>query len=75
MNKILTASFDTEAALKAAQHDLVTATIAGFPQEKILADKDRKEIKVLTTEATETQVRQILRDHDPKDLRESEFKG
>ncbi|NGP54639.1 hypothetical protein [Thioalkalivibrio sp. XN8] len=75
MNKILTASFDTEEALKAAQYDLTTATIAGFPREKILADKERKEIKVMTTGATETQVRKILQDHDPKDLRESEFKG
>lgn len=75
MNKILTASFDTEEALKAAQHDLTTATIAGFPREKILADSERKEIKVVTTGATETQVRKILQDHDPKDLRESEFKG
>jgi len=39
MNKVLTASFDTEEALKAAQHDLTTSTIAGFPREKIRADK------------------------------------
>jgi len=74
MNKVLTASFETEEALKAAQHDLTTATIAGFPREKILADKERKEIKVATTGATETQVRKILQDHDPKELRESESK-
>jgi len=75
MNKVLTASFGTEEALKAAQHDLTTATIAGFPREKILADKEGKQIKVVTTGATEAQVRKILQDHDPKDLRESEFKG
>jgi len=75
MNKVLTASFDTEEALKAAQHDLTTSTIAGFPREKIRADKDRKEIKVLTTGATEAQVRKILQDHDPKELRESESEG
>ena len=75
MNKILTASFDTEEALKAAQHDLTTATIAGFPREKILADNERKELKVVTTGATETQVRKILQDHDPKDVGEAELKG
>jgi len=75
MNKVLTASFGTEEAVKAAQHDLTTATIAGFPREKILADKEGKQIKVVTTGATEAQVRKILQDHDPKDLRESEFKG
>jgi len=75
MNKILTASFDSAEALKAAQHDLTTATIAGFPREEILADKEKNEIKVVTTEATETQVRKILQDHHPKYLRESEFKG
>jgi len=45
MNKILTAFFETEEALKAAQHDLTTATIAGFPREKMLAARERKEIK------------------------------
>ena len=75
MNKILTASFDSEEALKAAQHDLTTATIAGFPAEEILADKERKEIKVVTTGATETQVRKILQDHDPIGLKESAFKA
>jgi len=45
MNKILTAFFETEEALEAAQHDLTTATIAGFPREKMLADHERKEIK------------------------------
>ena len=75
MSKVLTASFDTEEAVKAAQYDLTTASIAGFPQENILADKERKEIKVVTSGATEAQVRKILHDHNPKDLRESEFEA
>jgi hypothetical protein len=74
MNKILIAKFDSEENLKAAENNLMTATIAGFPREKIVVDKEKGEIRVITPEATKAQVEQILKDHRPKDVTEKEWK-
>lgn len=74
MNKILIATFESEDALKAVEHDLMTATISGFPREKILVEKERKEVKVITPAATEAEIRKVFQDHRPKDLREEEWK-
>ncbi|NGX17678.1 hypothetical protein [Wenzhouxiangella sp. XN24] len=75
MQKLLFASFESEDALKAVKHELTTATIAGFPREKILANEEKKEIRVITTAATEAEVRKILKEHHPREFREEEWKG
>lgn len=74
MNKILTATFDSVDNLKAAENDLLTATIAGFPREKIHVDKERNEIKVIIPETTKPEVLRILNDHHPRAVTEKDWK-
>jgi hypothetical protein len=74
MNKILTATFDSEDNLKAAEKDLLTATIAGFPREKIHVDKEKKVIKVIIPATTKAEVLKMLNDHHPRDVTEKDWK-
>ncbi len=68
MNKLLIATFDSEDKLKGAQNDLLTATIAGFPREKVLIDKENKQIKIIIPETTRAEVEKVLNAHDPSRL-------
>lgn len=74
MNKILVATFDSEDSLKGAENDLVTATIAGFPREKILVDKENKTIKVIIPETTKAEVLRMLNEHRPINVTEKDWK-
>ncbi len=74
MFKTLTATFESAEALKNVKAEIVSADIAGFPQEKIFIDKDKKEIKVITPTAIEAQIREIFQDHDAKNVTEREWK-
>ncbi len=65
MNKLLIATFASEDNLKSAQHELLTATIAGFPREKVLVNKEKKEIKVIMPETTRAEVERVLNEHSP----------
>lgn len=74
MFKTLTATFESEEALKNVKAEIVSAAIAGFPQEKIFLDKDKKEVKVIIPAAVESQIREIFKDHDAKNVTEREWK-
>ena len=68
MTKLLIATFDSEDKLKGAQNDLLTSTIAGFPREKVLVDKEKKQIKIIIPEPTRAEVEKVLNDHSPVNL-------
>ncbi len=74
MNKVLTATFDSEDKLKAAKNHLLTTSIAGFPRENIYVDNEKKEIKVIIPETTKAEVEQVLNEHSPKKLTVKDFK-
>lgn len=74
MYKTLTATFESEETLKNVKDDIVNADVAGFPQEKIYIDKEKKEIKVITPTAIEEQIRKIFQDYDPISVTEREWK-
>ncbi len=74
MNKTLTATFESEDALKAAEYNIINAEIAGIPREKIFVDKEKKEIKVIIPTATEAEIRSILKENNPKTITEREWK-
>lgn len=73
MNKILIATFDSEENLKGAQDDLLTATIAGFPREKVNIDKEKKIIRVIVPETTKPEVLRMLNEHHPRDVIEKDW--
>ena len=68
MSKLLIATFDSEDKLKGAQNDLLTSTIAGFPREKVLVDKEKKQIKVIMPESTKAELEQVLKAHSPSNM-------
>jgi len=74
MFKTLTATFESEETLKKVKADIVSADIAGFPQERIFIDKDKKEVKVITPTAIEAPIRKIFQDHGAKNVTEREWK-
>lgn len=74
MNKMLIATFDSEDNLKSAENDLLTATIAGFPREKILVNKEKKEIKVIIPATTKAEVLRMLNEHNPRAVTETDWK-
>ncbi|MFO7811526.1 MAG: hypothetical protein R6V21_01020 [Pelovirga sp.] len=74
MSKLLIATFDSEDKLKGAQNDLLTSTIAGFPREKVLVDKEKKQIKVIMPESTRAELEQVLKAHSPSNLTVEDWK-
>lgn len=73
MNKILIATFDSEDNLKGAHNDLLTSSIAGFPREKILVDKEKRIIRVIIPETTKAEVLRMLNEHHPGDVIEKDW--
>jgi hypothetical protein len=74
MYKTLTATFESEETLKNVKDDIVNGDVAGFPQEKIFVDSDKKEIKVITSTAIEGEFRKIFEDHSAKKVTEREWR-
>ena len=73
MNRILIATYDSEENLKGAHNDLLTATIAGFPREKIHVDKEKKIIRVIIPETTKAEVLKMLNEHHPTGVIEKDW--
>lgn len=62
MQKTITATYDNKTALTNVVDDLVND---GLPREKIFADEDRLEVKVIVPTVTEPGITQLLKRHDP----------
>lgn len=62
MFKTITATYDNKTALTNVVDDLVND---GLPREKIFADEDRLEVKVMIPTATESGITELLKRHDP----------
>ena len=58
----LTATYDSTDKLRNAEDDLRGT---GIPSEKILVDKDAKQIKVIAPEDTKNEYIELLRRHGP----------
>ena len=67
MMKALTAKFETVEAARNAQEDLIDV---GYPSEKLYFDRDKVELKVLTSPEGAGEARELLGRHRPKDIRE-----
>ncbi len=62
MTKTVTGDFATEDAMKNAMDDLVST---GIPREKVFLDTERMQLKVIIPAATEPEVNEILKRHQP----------
>jgi len=62
MNTTVTVNFGSIGALKNAVDDLLGV---GIPQEKFYVIKDEKQIKVITPEVSEPEIRELLGRHSP----------
>lgn len=62
MQTTITATYDNKTALTNVVDDLVND---GLPREKIFADEDRLEVKVIVPTVTEPGITQLLKRHDP----------
>lgn len=65
MTKTVTGDFATEDAMKNAMDDLVST---GIPREKVFLDTERMQLKVIIPAATEPEVNEILKRHEPTRL-------
>ena len=62
MTKTVTGDFATKDAMKNAMDDLVST---GIPREKVFMDTDKMQLKVIIPAATESEVNEILKRHQP----------
>jgi hypothetical protein len=62
MTKIVTATYASAATLKNVHNDLVAT---GIPEDKIRVIKDKLEVQVMSPDATESEMMEILRRHEP----------
>ncbi len=62
MTKTVTGDFATEDAMKNAMDDLVST---GIPRENVFMDTEHKQLKVIIPAATEPEVTEILKRHQP----------
>jgi hypothetical protein len=62
MTKIVTATYASEDTLKNVHNDLIGT---GIPEEKIRVIKDKLEVQVMSPDATESEMMEILRRHEP----------
>jgi hypothetical protein len=67
MTKTLTGRYDTPGAARNAHEDLIDT---GFPAEKVFLDREHGEVKVIASEFSEREAREILGRHQPKDIKE-----
>jgi hypothetical protein len=65
MMKTITATFENKAALANAVDDLIND---GQPSERIYRDDQAMLVKVMTSDATESEVNAILSRHHPKEM-------
>lgn len=65
MTKTVTGDFATEDAMKNAMDDLVST---GIPREKVFMDTENMQLKVIIPAATEPEVIEILKRHEPTRL-------
>lgn len=62
MFKTITATYGNKTALTNVVDDLVND---GLPREKVFADEDKLEVKVIVPTATESGITELLNRHDP----------
>ncbi|MBT0961046.1 hypothetical protein [Denitromonas iodatirespirans] len=62
MRKTITGDFRTEDAMRNAMDDLLSV---GIPREQLFMDTAQISLKVITPEATEREVNEILTRHQP----------
>lgn len=67
MTKTLTGRYGTPGAARNAHEDLIDT---GFPAEKVFLDREHGEVKVIASEFSEREAREILGRHQPKDITE-----
>lgn len=72
MAKTVTGVFDSVATVRNAVDDLVST---GFDREKVFADEDNKEVKVVIPDAAEREVSEILNRHRPTEVRSTPVSG
>jgi len=63
--KTITGLFDTLGQAKNAHEDLIDT---GIPAERVYLDRDKFSVKVMMPDATESEAREILGRHQPKEL-------
>ncbi len=66
MTKTITGKFDSAGKVQNALDDLLAA---GIDREKVYADKDTNEIKVMIPSAIEREITEILNRHGPTQVR------
>ena len=67
MTKTLTGRYGKPGAARNAHEDLIDT---GFPAEKVFLDREHGEVKVIASEFSEREAREILGRHQPKDITE-----
>ncbi len=65
MSEIVTAVYESEDTVTNAYDDLIST---GIPSEKIRIDKDKRQIQVMTPDASEPEIVEILGRHKPVKL-------
>ncbi|WP_116132767.1 hypothetical protein [Tropicimonas sp. IMCC34043] len=67
MAKTLTGKYGSSEAARNAHEDLIDI---GFPSEKVYLDRDKAEVKVITSMDGEREVREVLGRHQPSEITE-----
>jgi len=65
MEKTVTATYESAVAVRNVVDELLGI---GIPQEKFFTEKDKNQIKVITPEANQSEIEEILKRHHPKTL-------
>ena len=63
--KEVVASYGDEIAIKNVEDDL---RALGIPSEKIFVDREHRRIRVRTPEATQAEIMEVLKRHEPVEL-------
>ena len=72
MAKTVTGVYDSVNTVRNAFDDLIST---GFDREKVFADEDNKEVKVMVPDAAEREATEILNRHQPIDVRSRPASG
>ncbi len=68
MAKTLTGKYGSANAALNAHEDLIDT---GYPSEKVFLDRDKSEVKVITSDDGEREAREILGRHQPAEITEN----
>ncbi len=67
MTRTITATYSSAETLKNVSDDLINI---GLPAEEIFADSEKKEIKVITGMDIKAEILEVLKRHEPLNIKE-----